>query len=146
MLIYAVSYNELEQLHMQVLLNCHLAAFNLIILYKKWPSDNFITLACVIAIVHYSQFIIVSYISIGKTELTWLQLDNYQFFFLPVVLIIQSTWLQLDISLCHQASAYYAQNFAYHAFEQCSKIAIMLNITLMSLKNIPLLTGTKSFT
>ena len=26
-MLYVASYNELEQLHMQVLLNCHLAAF-----------------------------------------------------------------------------------------------------------------------
>ena len=46
---------ELEQLHMQVLLNCHLAAFlySLKIL-KKQPNDNLITLACVIALVPYS--------------------------------------------------------------------------------------------
>ena len=50
---YVASYNELEQIHMQVLLNCHLAAFLYSIL-KKWPNDNLITLACVIALVHYS--------------------------------------------------------------------------------------------
>ena len=38
---------------MQVLLNCHLAAFSYSIL-KKWPNDNLIILACVIALVHYS--------------------------------------------------------------------------------------------
>ena len=26
-MLYVANYNELEQLHMQVLLNCHLAAF-----------------------------------------------------------------------------------------------------------------------
>ena len=26
-MLYVASYNELEQLHMQVLLNCHLAGF-----------------------------------------------------------------------------------------------------------------------
>ena len=26
-MLYVASYNELEQLHMQVLLNCHLATF-----------------------------------------------------------------------------------------------------------------------
>ena len=26
-MLYVASYNELKQLHMQVLLNCHLAAF-----------------------------------------------------------------------------------------------------------------------
>ena len=44
-----VTYDELEQLHMQVLWNCHLATF-----CKFWPNDNLITLACVITLVHYT--------------------------------------------------------------------------------------------
>ena len=52
---YVASYNELEQLHMLVLLNCHLTTF----LYspfkfKKQPNDSLKTLACVIAIVYFS--------------------------------------------------------------------------------------------
>ena len=54
-MLYVDSYNELEQLHMQVLLNCHLAAFRIRIdCTKKQPNDNLITLACVIALFHYS--------------------------------------------------------------------------------------------
>ena len=76
------SYNELEQLHMQVLLNCHLAAFfvhSIQILIKR-PNDNLITLACVIALVHYSY----STYSMGKSVSTLPQLDisscSYQLF------------------------------------------------------------------
>ena len=54
-MLYVASYNKLEQLRMQVLLNCHLAAFvQSIQILKKWPNDNLITLACVIALVYYS--------------------------------------------------------------------------------------------
>ena len=54
-MLYVASYNELEQLHMQVLLNCHLAAFCTVYSNsKKQPNDNLITLACVIALVHYN--------------------------------------------------------------------------------------------
>ena len=45
-MLYVANYNELQQLCMQVLLNCHG-------LYKKWPNDNLIICACVIALVHY---------------------------------------------------------------------------------------------
>ena len=41
-MLYVASYNELEQLHMEVLI------------LKKRPNDNLIALACVIALVHYS--------------------------------------------------------------------------------------------
>ena len=47
-MLYVASYNKLKQLHMQVLLNCHLATV------QKRPNDNLITLACVIALVYYS--------------------------------------------------------------------------------------------
>ena len=54
-MLYVASYNELEQLHMQVLLNCYLAIFvQSIQILKKWPNDNLIILAYVIALVHYS--------------------------------------------------------------------------------------------
>ena len=54
-MLYVASYNKLKQLHMQVLLNGHLVTFlKLNRLYKKWPNDNLITLACVIALVYYS--------------------------------------------------------------------------------------------
>ena len=42
---------ELEQLHMQMLLNCHLTAFRIDCI-KKQPNDNLITLVCVIALVY----------------------------------------------------------------------------------------------
>ena len=49
------TYTELEQLHMQVLLNSHLAAFCTVYSNsKKWLNDSLITLACVIAVVRYS--------------------------------------------------------------------------------------------
>ena len=52
-MLYAASYNELEQLHMSVLLNCHLTTFvQAIQNLKKWPNDNLITLASVIALLH----------------------------------------------------------------------------------------------
>ena len=55
LMLYVCSFNELEQLHMEVLLNCHLANFCTIYLnYKKWANENLITLACVIALVYYS--------------------------------------------------------------------------------------------
>ena len=41
------------------------------------------------------------------------------------------------------------KNFAYYAFEQCSKnfpILLVLNIMLMNLRNMPLLTGTNDLT
>ena len=40
-MLYVASYNELEQLHMQVLLNCHLAAF-LYYLFKYLKSSQMI--------------------------------------------------------------------------------------------------------
>ena len=49
---YVASYNELDQIRMQVLLYCHLAAG--IDCIKEWPNDNLITLVCVIALTHYS--------------------------------------------------------------------------------------------
>ena len=61
-MLYVASHDKLEQLHMQVLLNCHFAAF-----YsnsKKWPNDNIITLACVIDLIHYNY--ICSYIAYRK--------------------------------------------------------------------------------
>ena len=52
---FLASYNELEQLHMQVLLNCYLAVFvQPIKILKERPDDNLITLACIIVLVHYS--------------------------------------------------------------------------------------------
>ena len=56
-MLYVASYNELKQLHVQVLLNCHLAAClecEYIDCTKKRPNDNLITLASVIALVHYT--------------------------------------------------------------------------------------------
>jgi len=46
--VVSYSYNKtIEQIYMQPLLNCHLAAFKIINCTKKRPNDNLITVACV---------------------------------------------------------------------------------------------------
>ena len=54
-MLYVASYNKLEQLHMQALLNSHFSHFCIVSSNSKnQPNNNLIILACVIALVHYS--------------------------------------------------------------------------------------------
>ena len=56
-ILYVVSYNKLEQLHMQVLyikLSFDHFFVQSIQKLKKRPNDNLITLECVIALVYYN--------------------------------------------------------------------------------------------
>ena len=113
----------------------------------KWQFNN-TCIACVIALVYFSY--LHSY-NMGKLYplchnlmsvlvltscFNTLQIDHDN---IPIYLV------QLDISPCSRPRPItYAQNFAYYAFEQCSKnFPIMLNIMFMNLRNI-LLTGTKN--
>ena len=54
-ILFVSSYSyiiKLEQIHMQLLLNCHLAAFFCSVCdFKKRPNDNLITVACVFTLV-----------------------------------------------------------------------------------------------
>ena len=80
-MLYVASYNELKQLHVKVLLNCHLATFCNCMVYsdsKKWPNDN---LMCNN---YFSSSLQLATYNIGKTVSTWPQFDinsfSYQLF------------------------------------------------------------------